>query len=198
MSQPATPYDDFKATMEDYVRRASDPSRPRADPVREAVTARMIQAIPAGLAAIERDRARWLAAGPPPPRWGADAFVTHELEDRVARRDDPEIRWLLASFGLLLADLGTIVRNLEALAMRDLDELPWLVAGAMLVEWSSGQLATDALRESLQRVAAQRGDLAAHLSRALAAAPGVLLELWRIAEQVRSDPTAQLPPGPTP
>lgn len=195
---PQTPYDCFKASLESYRRHVLDPSRPRLDPVQEALTRRMAQAIQAGLAAIDLDPGRWLPPGAPPPYWGEDAFVASALGDRLQFDDDPEIRWLLATYALLLADLSGICRHLERLCVRDLDDVPWLVAGTLLVEWSSGQPGTEALREALERVRAGSSDFASHLQQALTMSPGVMLELWQIADQILADPSARIPSTPLP
>jgi hypothetical protein len=196
MTPHTAPFEKFRATMESFRRGVLDPSRSPVDPVREALWARMADAVQAGLAAIDHDPGRWIPAGSPPPRWGADAFVTAAIEDQLAVHDDREVRWLLATFFLMLTDLDGICRQLEELAAHDLDDVPWLVAGALLVEWSSGQPGTDALRDTLQRLSARRPDLASHLSQALGTASGTTLDLWQIAANVLSDPTVRLPARP--
>jgi hypothetical protein len=194
-SPPQTPYQKFRDQMEGFIRGTADPARPRLDPVSEALRARAAQAVPAGLAAIDGDPTRWLPTGSLPLHWSADAFVTHTLEDRLVVQDDAAVRWLLLSYCLLLADLDGICRHLGELSVRDLDDVPWLVAGALWVEWSSGQPGTDALRDTLRSVGVRRADLAAHIQQALTA-QGTSLELWRIAERVIADPAFRIPHRP--
>jgi hypothetical protein len=146
---------------------------------------------------IQADPTRWLPGGPMPANmFGGDTFVFGALEVKLGKRDDPDVRRLVVAYHAMLGELDGICAHLQQLAAQNLDELPWLVAGALWVEWGSGQLATDALRSSLDSLRASRSDFDSQLAARAQAASGAVADLLRIAQSILADRKAVVPRAP--
>src|SRR5262245_7328892 len=152
-------------------------------PLRDPLVTRVLQAIDEGIERLESEQ-QWLPRTAVPQGWSADAFLIHWLEGALAQNDERTIRWLVVAYGVVLANFRLIQHNLERLAVSNLNDLTWLVAGALWVQWGSGQPTTAELRETLLRIQAMCPQLDAHLRSVLAGPPGAAREAAEMTDRL--------------
>lgn len=176
--------EELQETLDRFERAMSARSPLLGPPLVSLLASRIAQAIDEGMPILEAECSRRMLAIPPPDtRWG-DASLVNALELDLNREENTRLRWLLISYWAVLCSFDAISANVEALVALNLDDLTWLVAGALWVEWASGQPTTYELREALSRVRARHSELDMHLAAALAGPPSAAREAAALAERL--------------
>jgi hypothetical protein len=186
--------EELREVLVPFRRRMSTRGAPIEPPMRTLMASRVVRAIDEGLAILEPECARRSPAAHPPGdvvRVGGLEPIERDLD----REEHPLLRWLLVTYWVVLCNFDGISANLEPLAASNLDELTWLVAGALWIQWESGQPTAHQLRDALSRIRARHTGFDAHVTAALAGPPGATRETASIIERLLTDPAATLP-GP--
>jgi hypothetical protein len=147
----------LRDVFEGFKRAMSAGALPPRPPLLGLLVPRVVRAIDEGMPILERECSRRMLTLPAPRSRWTDADLVHALELDLSREEDTTLRWLLISYWVVLCDFDAICSNVEALVASNLDDLTWLVTGALWVEWGSGQPTTHELRATLARVIAQVG-----------------------------------------
>lgn len=120
------------------------------------------------------------------------ASLVHALELDLNREENTALRWLVISYWVTLCAFDAITSNVEALMASNPDDVIWLVACALWVQWASGQATTQELREALARVRVRHSGLDRRLATIVAGPPGAAREAAEIAERLLADPSRTL------
>lgn len=172
-------------------------TKPLADPpLRVALITRALRAVDEGLRALRSGRYDQLLETEVPQGRSSTSALLQALIAELHRHDDETIRWLLFAQGLAGADFGGIDGSLETLVAARIEEVVWLVAGAMWVEWTSGQETTEMLRATLERFASADPSFEARLSQAAGSAEPELRQAATFGIDLLRDRSARLPRAP--
>jgi hypothetical protein len=165
-------------------------------PLRAALLARVLRAVDEGLRTLRSGAYDKILQTDVPEGRAARSVLLEVLIAELDHHDDEAIRWLLFAQGVALADFGAIDGSLESLVTTRIEEVVWLVAGAMWVEWASGQETTGMLRAALERLALADPSFRAKLTLAAGSATPEVREAAALAIDLLRDRSARLPRAP--
>jgi hypothetical protein len=189
---------DFRGGVEELIdvlqhfRRAISTRESQLNPLQHLLASRVMRAIDEGVVILDSECFRRGLDAPASVNYVSDAFVVNALEPDLNREENSTLRWLLVAYWVMLCNFEGICSNVEALVASDLNELTWLVGGALWVQWESGQPTTHELRAALVRVRERHPGFDAHLVSVLADAQGATRDAASIAQRLLADPSATL------
>lgn len=185
--------EELRGVFDKFKREVASRSLQGGTSLLNLLASRVIRAIDEGMPVLEREGSRRGLSMPASRNRWTDASLVHALELDLNREEDTALRWLLISYWVALCNFDAIDSNVGALAVSSLDDLTWLVAGALWVQWASGQPTTHQLRAALVRLQAAHPELDKHLAAMIAGPPGAIREAAETAERLLTDPSANLP-----
>lgn len=158
----------------------------------DLLVSRVVRAIGEAMPILESECSRRMLAMPSSESQWCDASLVHALEVDLNREENTRLRWLLISYWVALCTFDAITSNVEPLMASNPDDVIWLVAGALWVQWASGQPTAHALRDALTRFRAHHSDLDVRLAIIVAGPPSPAREAAEIAQRLLADSSATL------
>lgn len=119
--------------------------------LQDALLTRASRGLQDGLAALASEPCATLFAERSRPDLSGEVLAV-DVATRAGLQGDERLAWVAIAYWIRVSEWYAVRDLLEALTERDLYNLVWLVAGAMWVQWSSGQLTSVDLRQTLLRV----------------------------------------------
>lgn len=165
---------------------------PRPLSLLDLLVSRVGRAIGEGMPILESECSRRMLAMPVREDQWSGASLVRALELDLEREENPLLRWLVISHWVTLCTFDAITANVEPLMASNPDEVIWLVAAALWVQWASGQPTAHALREALTRFRTRNSDLDVRLATIAAGPPSPAREAAEIAQRLLADPSATL------